>query len=274
MTAQNSIRFSGTQAAQRSSAKLHVLLKWLWRWKFADAEILGNLWGVSYRTTMQTLNKYEQDNLIGRIKCPGMPSSVFYLKSSGAVIAQQLMSGSNWLNLKPRIYPSELGLKQVQHDLAVQYLVLDIRAAEIKSGEQGLEVLNDRQMRFANIFLSDEVKKIPDALIKLPNKDVWAVEMVETMYRPFERKRVFWLHAKAANQGKIKGTIFASTLTNYVNLLRKTANADCGSWKYNKSQKRWINVDHGIKYVNKSYVENNLKFIDLSQYRAKLYTYA
>ncbi len=215
---------------------------------------------------------YEKNNLIGRVKTPGMPSNVFYLKKLGAEYTAELMIETRWFDMKPAIYPSDLGLKQVQHDLAVQYLILDLEEQSKLNGGDGLDIINDRQLRFNNNEIFSHGKKIPDALIRYKNGDLFAVEMVETMYDTEERKRVIWLHAEAQASGKIVGTIYASTRKSYLRLLQTAANADCGSWKYLKDKKQWINDENGIKYVNQDYIKNHLIFNDLSEYRNKLYT--
>lgn len=268
----NAIAFSGKDAAQRSSDKLNTLLRWLWRWKFADHYVLSKLWDVGYRSVMATVSNYEKKEIIGRIKGPGMPSHVFYLKKHGAELAAQIMADSRWIDMKPRIYPSDLGLKQVQHDLAAQYLIIQLDKESKEKTGAGINVINDRQLRYNESQVFNEGRKIPDALIRYKNGELWAVEIVETMYETHERKRVLWLHAEAKAHNKIRGTIYASTIKSYLRLLQKSANSDCGSWKYQKERKRWINDQHGVKYVDKNYLKDSIIFIDLSEHRSKLYT--
>ena len=268
----STIAFSGKDSAKRASDKLNLMLRWLWRWKFSDHYVLGKLWGVGYRSVMSTVSSYEKKGLIARIKGPGMPSHVYYLKELGAEHAAQLMAESRWIDMKPAIYVSRLGLKQVQHDLAVQYLILKLEKESKEKTGSGIEVINDRQLRFNNNLLFNEGKKIPDALIRYKNGDLFAIEMVESMYETQERKRVLWLHAEARAHNKIKGTIYASTIKSYLRLIQSAANADCGSWKYLKDKKKWINDPKGIKYVNKEYLKESIIFIDMSKYRSKLYT--
>lgn len=120
------VAFSGKESAKRASDKLNILLRWLWRWKFSDHYVLSKLWGVGYNSVMATVVSYEKKGLIARVKGPGMPSNVYYLKELGAEFAAQIMAESRWIDMKPAIYISRLGLKQVQHDLAVQYLILKL----------------------------------------------------------------------------------------------------------------------------------------------------
>lgn len=266
------IEFSGKDSIKRSSDKLNLLLRWLWRWKFSDHYVLSKLWGLSYKTVMQTVSSYEKKGLIARVKGPGMPSHVYYLKELGAEFAAQIMAESRWIDMKPAIYVSRLGLKQVQHDLAVQYLILKLEKESKEKNGSGIDVINDRQLRFNEQSIFDDGKKIPDALIRYKNGDLLAVEMIETMYGMEERKRVLWLHAEARAKNKIKGTIYASTIKSYLRLMQSAANADCGSWKYLKERKKWINDKNGIKYVNQDYLKNSIFFIELSEYRNNLYT--
>ena len=259
------VKFSGSDARDRAAQKRGDLLRWLWHWTFTDYHVIGQVWGTAAAATRNTIASMEKAGLVKRVNVSGIPMPIVYMTGAGAATAAPLIAGTDWIDVPPVVHLSRLNLRQAQHDLLTQRMIVDINRPDA-------EYLNDRYCRYKGLSLFDHGKKFPDALVRIPGRNWWAIEVMETMPPPEERSRLLWLHAQAWKNGEIEGTVIGSTHPSFIELMEDLAAKHNEAWIYMNESKRWAIHEHGVRYVTPEWRKSALRFKDLSRYTQTLFT--
>lgn len=269
--------FSGADAHTRAATKKQNFLFWLWQWGFTDSAVAGRLWGVGERATRNTLKALLKSGLIKTTYIDGLPVPVFFLSRVGAEVIESYVyeKNENWLQVKPIIFESSINNKQVQHDLLVQRVALDLAG----QGDD-IQFSNDRFIRAKEIKLFKSNSKIPDAVLRL-NENIFYIEIVQSLPKPDELKRLLWLYADRFNTLQTKNkplfsVVFASTKGWVLEAIENASNEEkIGPWRYDRDKKRWFEMPdseagEGVCFITQDFWDC-VQLMNLKHYEKSLY---
>lgn len=264
-------QYHGVRAANRAAEKRGEVLRWLWLWALTDRYVIGQLLGLQRAAAYRTVSKLLRAGLVAQVRVEGMPVPALHLTPAGAEAVAPFMEDTGFEDMRPVVYASRLNVRQSQHDLLVQRVVLSMYQLG------NIDYDNDRMLRHREVRILDH-GKIPDALItvskKLGEDQTWALEVVQTLPPPSERERIVSMYAVAAMEaGVVHGTIFASTSQAILDTMQRTAEGNVRRWKYAPEHKRWMPWPKEPSPVTPEYLEDHLMYEPLAQHAATLYQY-
>lgn len=207
--------FDYLSAQARSSEKLGLTLRWLYKWELTSRHAISELLGTKKSTTYETLSRYRKLGLVSSFTMSNVPGQIYHLTKRGVAVARELFVGHKDEYLTTAFYPSKINTNHAAHDFLTQHAVLRYLEAYPKA-----RFLTDRQLRLREKKFLRESHKIPDAVLHLGSHKRPHQILIEVQESPLSSHRLelmLSLYAEAILQGEIQGMVLASTRHHILN---------------------------------------------------------